>query len=94
MIEQPDLGGDHHPALVTLLAGLEGVDGEVLDAEALELERDPLLDLFVEERHSRPLGQSHLRRLSNHYKPLPYPAPMPAAFTFEPTAEGARGSAG
>src|SRR5688572_23624664 len=94
MIEQPDLGGDHDPALVTLLSRLEGVDGQVLDAEALELERDPLLDLVVQERHPRPLGQSHPRRLSNRYKPhevtshLPYPAPMPAAFAFEPTEVG------
>ena len=59
VIEKPDLGGDHHPALVTLGTGLERIDGEVLDAEALELKRDPFLDLFVQERHARPLGQSH-----------------------------------
>src|SRR5918992_2257931 len=89
VIEQADLGSDHHAALVALLPGLEGVDREVLDAKALELQRDPFLNLVVQERHPRPLGQSHSRRLSNRYKSLPYPAPMPPVeFTFEPTRVG------
>jgi hypothetical protein len=59
VVEQADLGGHHHAALVALLARLQGVHGQVLDAEAGELNRDPFLDLVVQERHSRPFGQSH-----------------------------------
>ena len=59
VIEQPDLRGHHHAALIALGARLEGIHRQILDAEALELERDPFLDFVVQERHARPFGQSH-----------------------------------
>jgi hypothetical protein len=59
VVEQADLGRDHHAALVTLGSRLEGVDRQVFHAKALKLERDPFLHLVVQERHARPFGQSH-----------------------------------
>ena len=59
MVEQADLGRHHHPAFVTLDARLERVHGEVVDAQSLELERDPFLHFVVQEWHARPFGQSH-----------------------------------
>jgi hypothetical protein len=59
VVQEPDLGGHHDAALIAFGAGLEGIDGQILDTQALQLQRDPFLHFIVQERHARPFGQSH-----------------------------------
>jgi hypothetical protein len=55
-VEEPHLG-DHEDAALVVLATRHRVDRHVLDAERLEVEAHPLVQLLVEVRVAGPVSQ-------------------------------------